>query len=168
MHMHAQWSWVSTRRGLPGPEGVPRGLFSAGVSGSLWQALHPPAPQSRRETLAPTGGGSPPGAPDSAPHRPVCSFPRGQGWTLESGRLCLCVSVSLGDCVCPCVSETACEPVGCGTCACPGLADRDGPSRLAGHVPLLPCLAGAGGSGHRGQVGPTLAHAEDPRVPAGR
>lgn len=88
VHTRARWSRVSARRGLPGPEGVPRGLFSAGVSGPLWQAPRPAIPQG---DSSPTGGGSPPGAPDPAPHCPVCSFPGGQGWTLESGHLCLCL-----------------------------------------------------------------------------
>lgn len=64
------------------------------------------------------------------------------------------VSLSLGDrCVCPRVSETACEPVGCGACACPGFADRDGPGWLArcrfSHVWL-----GQGAQGTGGRWGP--------------
>ena len=74
-----------------------------------------PAPQSRRETLAQTGGGSPPAAPDPAPPSLSCLLiPGGQGQVLEAGHLCLSL---LDRCVWPSVSETACEPVGCGACA---------------------------------------------------
>lgn len=90
---------------------------------------------------------------------------RAEGWTPESGRLCLWgtdvyVRVSL---------RLHVSPWDVGRVRVLALPTKMGPAGRTAMCPwLLPCLAGAGGSGHRGQVGPTLAHGEDPGVPAGR
>ena len=151
-------------RGLPGPEG------------------HSPTRCSHGEYPGHPSRAPPPAIPqgDPGPDRPWLSsrsprprpspfcllIPVGHGgWTLESGRLCLCVCVSRGvtcvsACLRPCVSPWDVGPDACVFRVCRQRRTRPATCHFSRAPP-----GGAGGSGPSGQVRPNPARREDPRGP---
>lgn len=82
-------------RELPGPEGHSPTRCSHGEYPGHPSRASPQ--QFRRETLAQTGRGSPPGVPDPAPHLSVCLFLWGMGGGRYSLGVCVSAFVSPGE-----------------------------------------------------------------------